>query len=77
MKGGHLVEWLTDHGYETKLSDVNGGKRAKLYLGVVPATTRTVTLLRLILTKFPDFRYEPFFNPDRLSELHRRLAELD
>lgn len=75
MKGADLAAWLSHHGYVTKTSQVSGGKRAKLYYRVVPVTKRTVALLQLILSEFPDFKYEQFFNANRLSELQTRLAK--
>lgn len=68
-----LAEWLSDEGYPTKAGQVS--KTAKIYHKVVPVTKRTVALLKLILSKYPDFKYERFFYPDRLHELREKMTE--
>jgi hypothetical protein len=69
-----LAEWLSDEGYPTKAGQVS--KSATIYHGIVPVTKRTVALLQLILGKYPDFKYERFFNATRLPELGDRLDSI-
>ena len=68
-----LAEWLTESGYETKPATVRSAKRLKLAVGVIPVTTQSIKLLRLIMTKFPQFKYESMFNPDSLEELRSSM----
>ncbi|WP_415902127.1 hypothetical protein ACMXYR_14445 [Neptuniibacter sp. QD29_5] len=64
-------EWLCDEGYFTKESEVS--RTAKIYHRAVPVTKRTVALLKLILSRYSNFKYERFFHPDRLHELRMQL----
>ncbi|EGS6763782.1 hypothetical protein ABWK96_004015 [Vibrio parahaemolyticus] len=68
-----LAEWMTDIGYPTKATAVRSAKNAKLIEGAVPMTELTISLARLIVSKFPDFEVEILFNPESRSSLREAL----
>jgi len=74
MTYAQLEAWLTENGYKTSPSQAHGGISKELKLGIVRATQNTVTLLKLILTQFPDFEYEPMFASECIDELHQLLG---
>lgn len=68
-----LADWLSFYGYDTTANEVRGAERALFVENAVPVTEKLLKLLRLLLRGFPEFEYEPLFDPSQLDELERRL----
>jgi hypothetical protein len=68
-----LADWLSFYGYDTTANEVRGAGRALFVEDAVPVTEKSLKLLRLLLRGFPEFEYEPLFDPSQLDELERRL----
>jgi len=69
-----LANWLTVHGYETKIDHIKYGKRAKLIENVVPATSQVIKLLKVLLSEFPDLELAKFFEPSGLITVYAELG---
>jgi hypothetical protein len=70
-----VAKWLTDVGFATTRGDLKEAGRQKLYAQVVPVTAGVISLLKVILERYPTFNLEKVFKPEDWAEVEECLVD--
>ena len=76
MSYTEIAALLVSVGLAVSVDTCKNSKRSKLYEHVVPLTAPVIQVLARLVRQVPDLPLAPLFKPERLEEVHRRLAAI-
>jgi len=72
-----IAAWLTGAGFKTGVDELKNATRAKLVEGIVPISSRVISLLKVILVNYPALELHKVFSPENLVVVRRAIGDTD
>lgn len=69
-----IADWLTEEGFDTNVDELKNAARAKLVPHIVPVTKAVISLLKVILVKYPKLDVSMLFREQDLVTAKAQLA---